>query len=370
MNSRDRLLTAINKGKPDRLPVTVHQWQPYHLNHFMGGISELAAFKRCGLDAQVQYFGEPSCCWKKTSDKKENTKHWSHTIKTARIEKDNTILDHIIKTPEGDLSFKTGFNEKTTWVTEHMIKNDDDIYLIDKYMPVPKLNIQEVNHLYNAVGDDGILRGIVWGEQAGCWQQAAVLMDITQLIYATFEKPDWVHEFLEILLEKKIQFIEGMKGAIFDLVETGGGSSSTTLISPDIHEEFCMPYDKKIHNALHDLGYKTTYHTCGGTMGIEEMIINNGTDASETLAPISVGGNQEPWDFKKKVGDNLALIGGVDQFRVLTSGDEKMIMETVQGLFEKVGYDGGYICSASDHFFDAPPENLIAFGKAARECIY
>ena len=40
----------------------------------------------------------------------------------------------------------------------------------------------------------GILRGFVWGDQAGCWQHAACLMDINELILATFEKPDWVHE--------------------------------------------------------------------------------------------------------------------------------------------------------------------------------
>ena len=32
-----------------------------------------------------------------------------------------------------------------------------------------------------------------------------------------------------------------------------------------------------------------TYHTCGGTLGIEDSIVRNGADASETLAPISIG---------------------------------------------------------------------------------
>ena len=33
MTSKERLLTALDKGIPDRLPVTVHQWQPYHFFH-------------------------------------------------------------------------------------------------------------------------------------------------------------------------------------------------------------------------------------------------------------------------------------------------------------------------------------------------
>ena len=42
----------------------------------------------------------------------------------------------------------------------------------------------------------------------------------------------------------------------------------------------------------------------------------------------------------------------------------------VHKLFETVGYDGGYICSCSDHFFETPVENLVAFADAARECVY
>ena len=92
-------------------------------------------------------------------------------------------------------------------------------------------------------------------------------MDISALILAAIDKPDWVHALLKILLEKKLRFIESMRGARFDLIETGGGSASSTLISPRMHEEFCLPYDRTMHDALHDLGFKVVYHTCGGTFG-------------------------------------------------------------------------------------------------------
>ena len=60
-------------------------------------------------------------------------------------------------------------------------------------MPVPKLNLKPIEKKYDQLGDGGILRGFVWGDQAGCWQHAACLYDITDLIMATFEKPVWVH---------------------------------------------------------------------------------------------------------------------------------------------------------------------------------
>ena len=364
-------MLAIHKEKPDRLPASVHQWQAYHLETFMGGVSELEAFERVGLDAQIQYFESMAQFWVRDADfAKLNSKVWRDEATIVSADPDHRVVHHTITTPAGVLTYKTEGDRKTTWITEYLIKRDEDIEIIGKYMPVPRLAVPAVAKAYDAVGDKGILRGFVWGDQAGCWQHAACLYDINALIMATFDKPFWVHALLEVLLDKKLRFIESMKGAKFDLVETGGGSASSTLISPKLHEEFCLPYDRTMHEALHDLGFKVTYHTCGGTFGIEELIVRNGADASETLAPVSIGGNQEPWEFKKKIGRRLALIGGLDQFNVLTRGTKAEIGEAVGKLFQKVGYDGGYICSASDHFFETPVENIVAFANAAKECVY
>jgi len=360
MTVKERLMLAINKEKPDRLPVSIHQWQDFHLENFMDGMTDLEAFQKVGLDAQIQYPAEGI----------SSSKTWKDEATIISDKPGKKITHHKIHTPEGNLSYKTEGDQKTTWITEHLIKRDEDIFLIEKFMPVPRLNLKPVAEKHNDIGDEGILRGFVWGDQGGCWQHAACLFNISDLIMATFDKPEWVHELLQILLDKKLQFIESMIGAKFDIVETGGGSGSSTIISPKIFKEFCLPYDRQMHEALHSLGFKVTYHTCGGTLGIEEDIIKTGADVSETLAPPSVGGNQEPWEFKQKVGTRIALIGGLDQFNILTSGSETTIRDKVFELFDKVGKNGGYICSASDHFFETPADNLVAFANAAKKCVY
>ncbi|MFH0797738.1 MAG: uroporphyrinogen decarboxylase family protein [Candidatus Omnitrophota bacterium] len=371
MTSKERMLIALGKGKPDRLPVTVHQWQKYHLDFCLNGISDLEAFKVFDMDASIQYFQDMGQFWLPDADfAKFSTPQWKEEIKVLSNEPDNRIYYHEIQTPEGILTYKTSGNRKTTWITDYLIKRDEDIYLIEKYMPVPRLDPKSVSELHDKIGDRGILRGFVWGDQAGCWQHACCLMDINELILRCYDTPDWVHELLRILLSKKLQFIETIKGTKFDLIETGGGAASSTVISPRIYEEFCLLYDRKIHDALHSLGFMITYHTCGGTKGIEELIVANGADASETLAPMSIGGNQEPWEFKAKIGNRLVLIGGMDQFNVLSSGTPEEIRSMVFTLFQKVGYQGGYILSCADHFFDVAADKLKTYAKAARECVY
>jgi hypothetical protein len=323
------------------------------------------------MDAQIQYFQDMGQFWIAGADfTKFSTPQWRDEVTIVSDDPDDRLCHHTIETPEGTLTYKTAGDRKTTWITEYLVKRDEDADLIRKYMPVAPLDPAPLARAYDELGDRGILRGFVWGDQAGCWQHAACLMDIQDLIFATFDKPDWVHALLDALCEKKLRFIESMAGAKIDLVETGGGAGSSTVISPDIHETFCLPYDRKIHDALHHLGFRVTYHTCGGTKGIEELIVRNTTDASETLAPRSIGGNQEPADFKKKIGNRLALIGGLDQFNVLTAGTPDAIRAAVFTLFESVGYEGGYILSCADHFFETPPENIQAYAEAARECVY
>jgi uroporphyrinogen-III decarboxylase len=371
MTSKERLLCALERGKPDRMPVSLHQWQPYHLEKYLGGISALEAFAKFGMDAQIQYFESMGQFWLIEADfSKFSTPRWRDEATVISDDPDDRVVHHVIHTPDGTLTYKTAGDRKTTWITEYLVKRDDDIHLVDKYMPVPDLDLAPISQLYDEIGDAGILRGFVWGDQVGCWQHACCLADINELILKAVDQPDWLHEFLRALLKKKLRFIESMKGAKFDLVETGGGAGSSTVISPTMHEEFCLPYDRQIHEALKELGFKSTYHTCGGTLKIEDHIVANGCDASETLAPPSVGGNQEPWQFAESIAGRVAMIGGVDQFNVVTDGSPELIRATVHKLFETVGVNGGYICSLSDHFFETPPEKLQVYADAARECVY
>ena len=126
-----------------------------------------------------------------------------------------------------------------------------------------------------------------------------------------------------------------------------------------------------MHRALRRVGHISTYHTCGGMINILDLIVQNETDASETLSPPGVGGNiTDPEKVSKAYAGRVAMIGGMDQFNILTHGTKEQISKEVQRLFEGFGKDGGYILSGSDHFFDTPVENLHAYARAARECTY
>jgi len=362
MTPRERMLCALQRGEPDHVPATVHQWQNYHLKNYMGGMTDLEAFRAVGLDASIPF-------WDMIDDPSPD---WRMKQSSEKLPDGNTRIRTEIATPAGTMTMTEEANDATSWITERLVKNPEDIECF-RYRHVPRLDRDAAKALKKRVGDAGIIRGFVWPSyQVGCWQDACAHYGTEKMIMATFDMPDWVHEFFRILNERKLLFIERELSRIeeIDLVETGGGSSSSTVISPAIHEEFCLPYDRIQHDALHAAGQRVSYHTCGGMMPILDLIVANGCDASETLSPAEVGGDAVPAEIKKRIGDKVALIGGLNQSQVLTDGTAEGIRAHVREIFEGYGPGGGYIMSPSDHFFDAPVENLKTYAEAARECVY
>ena len=86
--------------------------------------------------------------------------------------------------------------------------------------------------------------------------------------------------------------------------------------------------------------------------------------------PVWGGDADEPSVIKEKIGDKVCLIGGLDQFNILTNGTADTIKKEVFRLFEQAGQGGEYMISAADHFFETPPENLQTYADAVKECIY
>ncbi len=101
------------------------------------------------------------------------------------------------------------------------------------------------------------------------------------------------------------------------------------------------------------------------------LIPQNGCDFSETLSPVSCGGDiQDGVDeviVKEELGSKVKLMGGINQIQALTSGTKENIYKDVERAFKGYGNNGGYIMMPSDHFFHTPKENLIYFSEAAKE---
>ena len=145
MTSKERMMRAIYREKPDRLPVTVHQWQQFHLDTYMGGMDPISAFQATGMDAAIQYFEAMGQFWIPNAEQYvAQSPEWRDEIQVVDPNPRHKVLHHTIVTPEGPLTYKTCGNLTTTWITEYLIKRHEDVELIAKYMPVAGLDKQAI----------------------------------------------------------------------------------------------------------------------------------------------------------------------------------------------------------------------------------
>ena len=383
--AKKRLLTALDRGIPDRLPVTTHHVMPSFLEARLKGLSYLDFFDSFGLDPILwlvshradEERGESFDPQQRMGDFLQVPRICSESWKIETEEIPHPVYRTVRYTfinPQKNLTMILQSDRHTTWVTERPIKDKSDVEIFSRYATQALCDVEAINRQAEDFGERGMVRGMLSGfdvyGQPGCWQDAAVLYGIERLILETYDDPAWVHTFLRILLERKKRFVRSLSGARFDLIELGGGDASSTVISPRIFEEFVAPYDAELIRLLHGVKQRVVYHTCGGMMPLLEIIADMEPDAMETFTPPSLGGDVNLKEAKKRIGHRVCMIGGFDQSQFFVGCSPEKTRKAVRRCFEEAGDGGGFILSPSDHFFDADLDLLHAYSDEARKCSY
>ncbi|MBI5835554.1 MAG: hypothetical protein HZB16_24890 [Armatimonadetes bacterium] len=367
MTSRERLLTALHNGRPDRLPCQVHGWMTFYLQRYLGGMDWWQAYERFpGLDWAMYvspgYEFDPAALANWRGERRD----------LGRDERGVYHWDETITTPDGTLHHAGGYDEITGWETEYLIKNERDFEIWNRYRPRPvAVDLAPVRAAYERLGDRGIIRSHPWSPGQGSpWQSFCTLVGTQPAILWGMDEPGFVHHCLEAIVTETLRVTEMWAGTPADMVETGGGAGSNTVISPNFFAEFCVPYDQRQHAAFDALGLRTVYHLCGGVMKMLDHVLANGAHGLETMTPPSMGGDCDLAAASRQVGDKLFFIGGFDQNAGFEHGTPERARQLVLECFEATKDHAGYICCPSDHFFHGDTANLEAFAQACCDCVY
>ncbi len=366
MTSRERMLTALNNGRPDRLPCQVHGWMDYYLKTALGGKDWWQANEQFGFDfamyvsPRYQYAPKDQANWRiQRTDLGTDAEGNSHWVE-------------VITTPKGQLRHAGSVNPITPWTTEYLIKSERDFALWDEYYPLPQsVDLSPVQAVKERLRDRGIIRSHPFSPGQGSpWQSFCTLVDTEKAIFMAIDQPDFVHHAMESILHKTLKVMQMWAGTPADMIEIGGGAGSSTVISPKMFREFCLPYDRRQVQLLHEIGLKVVYHLCGGVMPMLNLAVETGTDGLETMTPPAMGGDCDLQEASRRVGDRLFFIGGFDQNAGFEKGTPEHTRRLVLECFAATQDHAGYICCPSDHFFLGDPACLQAFVDTARECVY
>ncbi len=188
----------------------------------------------------------------------------------------------------------------------------------------------------------------------------------TQAMIDLMERPAFVSAVMDMQAEVMIQRAERLLRTGIDALYIGDPSASASLISPEHFERFCLPAYQKFCQHFRSQDVLIYLHICGNSEPILEMMAATGVDAIEPLDPL---GGVEVADAKRRVGDKVALMGGISVLTLAHGTSEQVKVEAIEKCCQ--GGPQGYILAAGDMVPPGTPlENLQTMVNVARHGLW
>jgi hypothetical protein len=187
-------------------------------------------------------------------------------------------------------------------------------------------------------------------------------------------KPDFVHELMALgaqIAVDNLQLYWEAIGEDIDIIHLDGydyGTQNAEMFSPALFEEFFEPCYKAQCDWIHqNTPWKTAKHSCGSIPNLIEPMIRAGIDILNPVQTSAKG--MDPQWLRDTFGDRITFWGGgVDTQRVLPFGTPGEIREHVAERVRIFGPAGGFIWNPVHNIqYDVAPENIAAAIEAVHE---
>ncbi len=176
------------------------------------------------------------------------------------------------------------------------------------------------------------------------------------------------------LADLKIEFWDALLDEIGDVVDIVGegddyGTQQSQLIAPEHFREFYKPHFLRVLRFIKKKSpsVKIMFHSCGNVRPIIPDLIEMNVDI---LNPVHVNADgMEPVQLKKDFGNDIVFWGGgVDTQQVLPSGSIQQVKDDVKRNIEALAPSGGFVFSTVHNIqAEVPPQNIMAMIEALNE---
>jgi uroporphyrinogen decarboxylase len=325
-SSLARVLTALNKGQPDRIPS--FEWEIddkviasltpggniyYFIERFdLDGVTIFADSKNNYLDSQT-YIDEWGVVQRKTEE--------YYPIP----------IDHPVKTPE-DLVHLVPPDPCSDW---HFKTLDESVSRF-------KGNRAIIFRAQDAFSIPRNLRGM-----------ENILMDFIL-------NPEMVRQLVEIGVEYNSALARCaiQRGADAIFMSDDYADNRGPMMSPRHFHEFLLPGLKSVVQAIHAAGVPAIKHTDGNIMPIIDDILSAGVDCIDPLDPL---GRMSIPVLKEKYGTKVCIKGNVNIGGALSLGTPDEVRTETRACIQAGKPGGAYILSTSNSVMSCVlPDNYLA----------
>ncbi|HME56301.1 MAG TPA: uroporphyrinogen decarboxylase family protein [Candidatus Lokiarchaeia archaeon] len=188
-------------------------------------------------------------------------------------------------------------------------------------------------------------------------------MTLARLAYYMRRKPSYIHEVMAEYTATNIANINGLADAGVEILMYNDdiAQKERSIISLTNFREFILPYYQQIYDACKKRGMFVIQHSCGYVDEFLPEMVNIGLPGIQSLEPAA---GVDLSALKKKFGDRLVFLGGIDSSRILNFGTPDDIENEVKRCLAAAGAGGGYFVGPSHDILNVPFENLLALRDA------
>ena len=321
MTPRERVLTALKLGIPDRVP-----WME-------GIVEDEIASKLIGEEISLKWSIAPD-----GSPTMSGGEQAEIQKRVCRVfGKDNINYNAFAPIYAEKMLDKRG----KEIVGNGLIKSWDDLKIMKFPNPRDKNFYESAKDFIGHKGDYCAVACIRLGIGATIMSMgidgfSLALIDFPGLVEEVlYRYANWTKEVIPILEDIGFDIFWA-----FDDVAFGTGP----MFSPELYRSLVLPILKDVANTI---SIPWISHSDGNMNPILEDWLSLGQDGIHPIQPDCM----DIFELKKQYGDRVCLVGNVDM-NLLINGDKEEVKFQVERLIKEVGSNGGYIISSSNSLTD------------------
>ncbi|OHB52426.1 MAG: hypothetical protein A2Y10_10590 [Planctomycetes bacterium GWF2_41_51] len=365
MTSRQRILAVLKGQQPDRIP-----WMPLCSYSYFGSVPDYTAgadyLSAEGLKTRIDFYNNVI---------KADYLQWSALfynlncsakVEIHRSQSDNKHRTEY-RTPVGIIAEETSYSDvaKTWFHSKMLLERAEDMKVFQYVVENQTCQLDErlFEHL-KILGQAGVI--FLYVPPPPLKDMLLHYLKLENAVYIIQDNKNIFDDLVTAMDARNQQIYKIMAdtpGEVFnDSAVTGTG-----MISPNIFNEYYLPYTKRYAEILHSKGKLYTNHTSGEPLwGIVNMINDSNIDALYGVADL---GQDDTIDkLCKGLKNNITIIGGGLAPNFLATSSIEEIKEKTKNVLSKMLSGGRFMLGTDDDtVYGTPCENLKAVGETVEQ---
>jgi len=377
MNSRERLLAAIEHRPVDHVPLLLRFWSlggetdniPFN---WRDEIQRVEATTTLGLDDTLLLQPPLGYVEDYIAERAPGVRSRVELL-PAEEGQAYPCLKKIYTTPDGPLQTTVQLSEdwprgedirlfddyNLSRLKEPLVKDAADLPRLRHLLPDPSPEQlagfhQRAAELRRAAQRLGVVLDGGW---AALGDSAMWLCGMQRILYGQMDEPEFIEQVLDTILEWELKRIDLLLDAGIDVLVHMAWYESTDFWSPRTFRKLLRPRLQVEIDRCHARGVKFRFIITRSWQPYRDDLLEMGVDCLSGIDPV-----QDKLDLarvKSHPGDQLCLMGGLNSAVMLSQWSDEQIRAAVRQALEIMAPGGGFILYPVDAIFNTQPWDKV-----------